>query len=1321
MTPINALRATALLMSLVAVANAQISPGGSTRTFQWGVSGGTSAITGFCAIAPTGGDGSVTEGASLPIGSARALLVMPRIIGPLASQVPPGAQVTSATLAVHVDSVPGASANRTLTLSPLFDLTGVGPWHEPAAAVASGTGVGVSWMSRDSRPGIAAPWLLPGGDVATVPAPWSDSQTIDQTPDQWCVFDVTAVVGLMTDGWTNAGWALDCDQSGTDVILSGDDHPTAGRRPVLTVQWSTVAAPMNHTPAAPDLTVSTTDGAPVTVQLPFADQDGESLTYVIRERPQHGTLEGQVWWVYKPQPGFVGTDRWTYYVHDGFATSPMGTVTVNVTADAAAANTTWSNLGPAPGMRAATVDVTEAPGGQVATTGPEITLAHDTQAAVMDIPDLLTGATSVPAGATIVAAQLDLTVSSNSAATSVTVSAHRLTDPARLGPWHLPASPGSAPDSGVSWMYRDARPGHLTPWLVPGGERAGGSSAEPLPGPQPGEVVSFDVTAAVNAWIGGAPNLGWVLESNSPDVVGFASPSHGDPSWRPRLTVTWRAPGSVGSDLPPIADAGGDVQATPNELIQMDGGGSYDPEGQPLQQLWFQTGGPAYPIPAPTSLAWTFHAPTTPGTYTFVLGVSDGVGYDFDTRRVTVVAPTGPVNAPPVADPGPGVIRPEGALYFLNATSSFDPEGTPLTGWWEQVSGPPALEFEPTANPLMTRVRLPFTPAAQSPMPLGFRVTVSDGVHTSVGWTVIFIVDGPNNSPTAAAGPNQSAESHSWVGLDGRASSDPDPQHLYFTWTQTTGPAVTLHGSDRVPHFRAPTVTAPVNLVFELEVSDGEYADTATTTVTVLPSPPEFTGNPQSLTPYTDTITIREARHLLRRAGFSGPTDAVNQVRANGLTGAVTQLLNPIAEPAVDAEAWGHVPIPVTGDTYPQANLEQVAEWWTTYMLRSQWRNQLREKMAYFFHDLYATGGAIAGTGERHWRMQHIDLFRDRPFPNYRQFLIDLTQDDLMLDWLDNHRNESSAPNENYAREFWELFTLGPTDPFTGLPNYTETDIQEASRAFTGWERYDPPENPSDSYYSRFNQARHDNGMKDIFGFIGPWKDEDIVDITMTRPQAAEFIALNLFRFFVHDHPDHGVVQALAQVLTSNGWELKPVVETILKSEAMFSADAATPRVKQPLSYLIGFMRESGLETSVDTLHDYMLNLGHVLGDPPNVKGWPEGGFWLGEASMAYRAQAIAAVTEDRLFQQGVSLDHLLPQPGLRSGAATVAHLLRLLDIELDDPDQFHALTEYMNTVDNGQGRFLNLFNGDIPVHVDRKLRGVLFLLAFATTDYHTH
>ena len=392
--PLHAIAATLLIAVL---SNAQ----NQVRVFQDGVSGGAAASTQACVIHNSGGDGSVTESATLTLGSGRTLINFPRVLGTGPQQVTPGALVTSATLEVWVEAVPGAAATRTLTLLPLFDISGAGPWHEPEQPVTMATGAGVSWLSRDGRPGINAPWLLAGGDVAVVPAPFSATALLDQTSGQWVSFDVTAIVSFIAQGWSNLGWMLDSDQPGVDVILSSDEATDPTRRPRLTVQWNGTQGGANAVPPADDHQLTTTEGAPVLLQLPFTDGDGQLALYRIREQPQNGTLEGDTWWVYKPAPGFVGVDSWTYYAHDGFASSPIGRVTVTVNPDGVATTSTFGSIttGSTAAFRSATVAVDVTPAGQLTSVGPELIVAQGTQASFIDLPGLIGGAGGVPSGA----------------------------------------------------------------------------------------------------------------------------------------------------------------------------------------------------------------------------------------------------------------------------------------------------------------------------------------------------------------------------------------------------------------------------------------------------------------------------------------------------------------------------------------------------------------------------------------------------------------------------------------------------------------------------------------------------------------------------------------------------------------------------------------------------------------------------------------------------------------------------------------------------------------------------------------------------------
>ena len=279
----------------------------------------------------------------------------------------------------------------------------------------------------------------------------------------------------------------------------------------------------------------------------------------------------------------------------------------------------------------------------------------------------------------------------------------------------------------------------------------------------------------------------------------------------------------------PIADAGDDQTVDSEQAgVSLDGSGSTDPDGDPITYSWTQTSGPAVSLSGADTATPSFDAPVGPATLEFELTVDDGEASDTDTVVVNVDAAP---NTAPVADAGPDqTVDSEQAGVSLDGSGSTDPDGDPITYSWTQTSGPAvSLSGADTATPSFD--------APVGPATLEFELTVDDGEASDTDTVVVNVDAAPNTAPVADAGPDQTVDSEqAGVSLDGSGSTDPDGDPITYSWTQTSGPAVSLSGADTAtPSFDAPV--GPATLEFELTVDDGEASDTDTVVVNVDAAP----------------------------------------------------------------------------------------------------------------------------------------------------------------------------------------------------------------------------------------------------------------------------------------------------------------------------------------------------------------------------------------------------------------------------------------------------------------------------------------------------
>ncbi len=291
-------------------------------------------------------------------------------------------------------------------------------------------------------------------------------------------------------------------------------------------------------------------------------------------------------------------------------------------------------------------------------------------------------------------------------------------------------------------------------------------------------------------------------------------------------------------------------------------------------------------------------------------------------------------------------------------------------------------------------------------------------------------------------------------------------------------------------------------------------------------------------------------------------------------------------------------------DPTNENNTERTREliyWWYNLMLTQGY--SLRERMVLFWHNHYVSEVSKVGLAQNmYWQNK---LFRDFAMGNIKDLTKAITINPAMLIYLDGTRNRKGAPNENYARELMELFTLG-------IGNYTEVDIQEAARALTGWR--------VDGITPYFTESRFDEGTKSIFGQTGNFNHNDVVDIIFTQPAAAPYFCRELYREFMHVAVDETSVETMAEILRENNYELKPVLSTLLKSVMFHTNEVRGAKIKNPIELLIGTMRQFNVESpDYVYMRQVAAQIKQELFAPPNVSGWDGDKVWINTTTLPAR------------------------------------------------------------------------------------------------------
>lgn len=371
--------------------------------------------------------------------------------------------------------------------------------------------------------------------------------------------------------------------------------------------------------------------------------------------------------------------------------------------------------------------------------------------------------------------------------------------------------------------------------------------------------------------------------------------------------------------------------------------------------------------------------------------------------------------------------------------------------------------------------------------------------------------------------------------------------------------------------------------------------------------------------------------HLFRRAGFGATRDELEQAVAAGYEATVETLLHPEKAPAAlpdeDLIRRYHV------DENSLMLIDSCQTYWVYRMVHT--RRPLEEKIALFWHGIFATG--YTKLNQPKAILNQIDMFRRYGLGSFRALLLHLSQDPAMLFWLDNKDNHKDAVNENYGREILELFSMG-------VGNYTEGDVRQCSRAFTGWTMRNATLHTArvsrDSVwpYGRldwqfeYRDDDHDGAEKTFLGQTGALNGDEVIDIICRQPATARFIARHLYTFFVADEPqvpawntvpprDPQAIQTLMDAFVASNYDLRSVLRVLFNAD--FFKRAAFAKVKSPAEMVVSTVRLTGgydfpavedIELALETG-----NMGQQLLDPPSVEGWHTGYEWINTATLMAR------------------------------------------------------------------------------------------------------
>lgn len=347
--------------------------------------------------------------------------------------------------------------------------------------------------------------------------------------------------------------------------------------------------------------------------------------------------------------------------------------------------------------------------------------------------------------------------------------------------------------------------------------------------------------------------------------------------------------------------------------------------------------------------------------------------------------------------------------------------------------------------------------------------------------------------------------------------------------------------------------------------------------------------------------------HLGRRAAFGLRREEVEYYHTLGPDKTLDLLLN------YDQVLNDQMEQALAAQPFDLSKYQGIVQWWLFRMTHT-WR-PLEEKMTLFWHGHFTS--AMSKIQNTTMMLNQNHLFRRHALGNFRSLLLEIYKDPAMLIWLDNATNRVGKPNENFARELMELFTMG-------VGNYTEQDVREVARAFTGH----TIDRTTGTYL--FRPTWHDYGTKTVLGQTGNWDGDDIINILVPREATGRFMAKKFLEIFVYEDPEPSLIDALARVYFDSGYSVKAMMAWILTSDAFYSDRARGALVRNPTELVVNTIRTLEVRSDFSPFVSRLTNMGQALFNPPDVEGFDGGMTWINTSTLLQRVNMVNDLASNR-------------------------------------------------------------------------------------------